>query len=87
MGGQLQRGFEAVGLAHSQWQKRSSTHWWGAEEVSVDEKYGWARAALAEIRRLGSYCRSCKSRSWPSGSRLGTTSSSPLLVHLGKLPL
>lgn len=58
-GQQVQRGFEAVGLARSQRQRRSSTHWWGAEAVWVDEKYGWARAALAEIRRLGSYCRSC----------------------------
>lgn len=58
-GGGLQGGLRQWALAHSQRQKRSSTHWWGAEEVSVDEKYGWARAALAEIRWLGSYCRSC----------------------------
>lgn len=47
------------GLRHPQRQKRSSTHWWGAREVSADEKYGWARAPLAEMRWLGSYCRSC----------------------------
>ena len=34
----VQRGFEAVGPARSQRQKRSCIHWWGAEEVSVDEK-------------------------------------------------
>lgn len=58
-GQQPERASEAAGLTHSQRQKRSSAHWRGAGELSVDEKYGWARAALAEIRRLGSYCRSC----------------------------
>lgn len=47
-----------MGLPCSQRQKRSSTYWLGAGEVWVDKKYGWASAVLAEIRRLGSYCRS-----------------------------
>lgn len=45
--------------SRAQRQKRSSTHWCGAGEASAVEKYGWARAVLAEIRWSGSYCRSC----------------------------
>lgn len=52
----LERGLQA---RPAQRQYRSSTHWWGVRGVSVDEKYGCTRAALAEIRRLGSYCKSC----------------------------
>lgn len=57
--------------------------------VDKGDASGWSsRWSYGAFRTLPSHLRvPTMSRSWPSGSRLGTISSSPFLLHLGKLPL